>query len=190
MIAIRNERLSDAAAREALLDRAYGSARFTKSSARLRENRLPAEGLSFVAVDGRKLVGTARLWNVSAGPGCPALLLGPLAVDPARQGHGIGAALMRHAIVAARELGHRAVLLIGDAPYYSRFGFSAEQTGALWMPGPYEQSRLLALELVPGALEGARGLIGATGAMAPKPDIAALISAERKAVNKRTPRAA
>jgi len=190
MIAIRNERVSDIAAREALLDRAYGPARFTKTSARLREDRLPAEGLSFVATERGKLVATVRLWNVSAGPGRAALLLGPLAVDPACQGRGIGAALIRHAIAAARQLGHRAVLLVGDAPYYSRFGFSADAAGALWMPGPFEQARLLALELAPGALAGARGLISATGAFAPKPDIAALVAAERKAVNKRTPRAA
>ena len=55
------------------------------------------------------------------------------------------------------RLGHRAILLVGDAPYYARFGFSAEKTGSLAMPGPYERHRLLALELVEGALDGARG---------------------------------
>lgn len=190
MIAIRNERLSDFDAREALLDRAYGPARFAKTSARLREDRLPAEGLSFVATEGRKLVGTVRLWHVSAGPARPALLLGPLAVDPAHQGKGLGGKLMQHAINAARMRGHGAILLVGDAPYYGRFGFSAEKTGSLWMPGPYEQSRLLALEVMPGALDGARGLIGATGRFVPKPDIATLVAAARKTVNKRTSRAA
>jgi predicted N-acetyltransferase YhbS len=190
MIAMRNERLSDFAAREALLDRAYGPARFAKTSARLREGRLPAEGLSFVATDHRRVVGTVRLWNVSAGSGRTALLLGPLAVDPAHQGNGLGGRLMRHAIAAARMRGHGAILLVGDAPYYGRFGFSAEKTGALRMPGPYEQHRLLALELVPGALAGARGLIGATGRRAPKPGIAAPRTVERKAVNKPAPRAA
>jgi predicted N-acetyltransferase YhbS len=118
------------------------------------------------------------------------LLLGPLAVDPAHQGNGLGGRLMRHAIAAARMRGHGAILLVGDAPYYGRFGFSAEKTGALRMPGPYEQHRLLALELVPGALAGARGLIGATGRRAPKPGIAAPRTVERKAVNKPAPRAA
>jgi predicted N-acetyltransferase YhbS len=190
MIAIRNERLSDVAAREDLLDRAYGPARFSKTSARLREDRLPADGLSFVATERGKVVGTVRLWNVSAGPCRAALLLGPLSVDPAHQGKGVGARLMKHAISAARMRGHDAVILVGDAPYYGRFGFSAEKTGALWMPGAYEQHRLLGLELRAGALDGARGLIGATGKPAPKPDIAALVAAERKAVNKRTSRAA
>ena len=135
-------------------------------------------------------VGTGRLGKAAAGRGRPALLLGPLAVDCTSQKRGIGAALMRHAIAAARARGHRAVLLVGDAAYYGRFGFSAAQTGALWMPGPYEQSRLLALALEPGALDGARGLIGATGTVVPKPDLAALLAAERRAVNKPTPRAA
>ena len=79
---IRQERLADHDARELLLDRAYGPDRFTKCSQRLREDRLPAAGLSFVATDKGRIVGTVRLWNVSAGPGRAALLLGPLAVDP------------------------------------------------------------------------------------------------------------
>jgi predicted N-acetyltransferase YhbS len=190
MIAIRNERLSDAAARETLLDRAYGPARFAKTSARLREGRLPAEGLSFVATEGGKLIGTVRLWNVWAGPARPALLLGPLAVDPAQRKRGIGAALIRHALAAARKLGHRAVLLVGDAPYYGRFGFSADKTGALWMPGPCEPTRLLALELQSGALAGARGPISASGARLPRPDLAVPVAAARKPVHRRSRRAA
>jgi predicted N-acetyltransferase YhbS len=191
MIAIRQERKTDAQAREHFLDRAYGPARFTKCSARLREDRLPAQGLSFVATEGGRIIGTVRLWNVSAGPGRPALLLGPLAVSPEHQSKGIGGKLMRHAIAAARMRGHGAILLIGDAAYYERFGFSAEKAGSLWMPGRYEQSRLLALELLPGALNGALGLIGATGRRAPKPDLAALVAAESKrAVKSPTPRAA
>ena len=92
-----------------------------------------------------------------------ALLLGPLAVDPALKNAGIGSALMRHAVAEARRLGHRAILLVGDAPYYERFGFSAEKTGALAMPGPYEKHRLLALELQADALDGAHGVIRAAG---------------------------
>ena len=91
MIAIRQERKTDAAARELLLDRAYGPARFTKCSARLREDRLPAQGLSFVATEGGAIVGTVRLWDVSAGSGQRALMLGPLAVSPEHQSSGIGA---------------------------------------------------------------------------------------------------
>jgi predicted N-acetyltransferase YhbS len=176
MITIRNETLNDIAAREALLDRAFGDARFTKAAERLREGRLPVEGLALVAEDNNCVVGTVRLWHVVAGPARPALLLGPLAVDDAWRGLGIGADLMRRATEAAQELGHEAILLVGDAPYYTRFGYSAEKTGALWMPGPYERDRLLGLELIPGALDGARGLIGASGRREPKPDLAALVA--------------
>ena len=191
MIAIRQERKTDAVARELLLDRAYGPARFTKCSARLREDRLPAAGLSFVATEAGRIVGSVRLWDVSAGPGRPVLLLGPLAVSPEHQSKGIGAKLMKQAIATARMRGHGAILLVGDAPYYSRFGFSAEKTGRLSMPGPYQQDRLLALELHAGALDGARGMIGATGRLAPKPDLGALVAAASNgAVKSPTPRAA
>jgi len=176
MVTIRQERARDIDAREELLDRTFGEARFAKASERLREDRMPADGLSFVAENHRRVVGTVRLWHVCAGPARPALLLGPLAVDGALRGLGTGAALMARATEAARRLGHTAVLLVGDAPYYGRFGFSAEKTGALWLPGPFEKHRLLARELVPGALDGARGLIGAAGALAPKPDLAALVA--------------
>src|SRR4051812_47705196 len=135
MLTIRQEKPSDAAAREALLDLAYGPVRFEKPSERLRAGRAPARGLSFVAVDDGRIVGTVRLWDVAAGPACPALLLGPLAVDPAWRCRGIGAALMSHAMRAAARRQHRAVLLAGDAHYYGRFGFSAERTGGLWLPG-------------------------------------------------------
>jgi len=155
---------ADAAGREALLDRAMGPGRKRKSSEKLRRGRRPAEGLAFVARDATgQIVGTVRLWDVAVDGGAAALLLGPLAVHPAVKGGGIGSALMRHAIEEATRLGHGAILLVGDAPYYGRFGFSADRTAALAMPGPYERHRLLALELRPGALDGARGVIKAAG---------------------------
>jgi predicted N-acetyltransferase YhbS len=93
----------------------------------------------------------------------PTLLLGPLAVDPSIKSAGIGSAMMHHAIAEATRLGHRAIILVGDASYYGRFGFSPDKTGNLAMPGPFEKHRLLALELVPGALDGACGVIRPTG---------------------------
>ena len=159
MITIRQEKPTDAGARERLLDAAYGPVRFTKPSQQLREGQAPAAGLSFVAGEDGRVVGTVRLWPVAAGAGRQALLLGPLAVDPAYRNRGIGSALMRRALSDARRRRHRAVLLVGDAPYYGRFGFSAEKTGGLWLPGPYEAHRLLGHELAAGALDGARGLI-------------------------------
>jgi predicted N-acetyltransferase YhbS len=177
MITIREETFRDTEAREALLDACFGEERFRKTCERLREGRRPAEGLSLVVEQDGALVATIRLWHVSAGPNRPALMLGPIAVDPSRQGLGIGAKLMREALRRAAERGHKAVLLVGDAPYYERFGFSARRTQALWMPGPYERGRFLALELEAGALDGARGLVSATGLLEQKPDLAALVAA-------------
>ncbi|RVD16484.1 MAG: N-acetyltransferase [Mesorhizobium sp.] len=159
------ETAADVAAREALLDRAMGPKRRKKSSEKLRRGRRPSEGLAFVARDASGgVAGTVRLWDVRLGEGGAAvLLLGPLAVDPSLKNAGIGSALMRHAIAEAARLGHAAILLVGDAPYYARFGFSAEKTGSLAMPGPYERHRLLALELVEGALDGVHGTLKAAG---------------------------
>lgn len=159
------ETFADIVAREALLDRAMGPKRRKKSSEKLRRGRRPSEGLALIARNAEgSVVGTVRLWDVRLGEGGPAaLLLGPLAVDSLMKGAGIGSALMRHAIAEAGRLGHRAILLVGDAPYYARFGFSTEKTGQLSMPGPYERDRFLALELVPGALDGAKGVLKAAG---------------------------
>ncbi|MBN9070464.1 MAG: N-acetyltransferase [Rhizobiales bacterium] len=163
--AIAAEATADIPAREALLDRAMGQGRRRKSSEKLRRGRRPSEGLAFVARDETgAVVGTVRLWDVALGEdGAPALLLGPLAVEPALKGAGIGTALMAKAVEEAHRLGHAAILLVGDAPYYARFGFSAEKTAHLAMPGPYERHRFLALELRPGALDGAHGTLRATG---------------------------
>ncbi|WP_375778414.1 GNAT family N-acetyltransferase [Bradyrhizobium sp. ma5] len=160
-VAIRQERRSDVAAREGLLDAAFGPGRLAKTSERLRGGRKPACGLAFVARRGSHLVGTLRLWPIVTCTGHACLLLGPLAVAEEARCLGIGAALMRQALQRAQRLGHRAVILVGDAAYYDRFGFSAAKTGALRMPGPYQRDRLLACELMPGALRGAGGLIGA-----------------------------
>lgn len=165
--AIRAEQASDVVAREALLDACFGENRHLRTCQRLRDGRAPAEGLAFSAMAGGRLVGTLRLWHVSAG-GCPALVLGPLAVEASSRKLGVGTALMDHALAAAKARGHRAVILLGDAPYYARFGFSAQKTGELLLPGPFEQERLLAVEFVEGALDGAWGMIAATGAPAPK----------------------
>lgn len=163
MIRIASAAPVEAGAREVLLDLALGKRRRKKTSERLRENRLPADGLCFAARLGNgRLVGTLRLWHIAAGDR-PALLLGPLAVHPSYQKRGIGSALMRIALERARALGHGAVVLVGDAAYYKRFGFSKKPAEELRMPGPFERDRLLALELVPGALSGAHGLIAATG---------------------------
>lgn len=162
MIVFATEAPAEAGAREALLDRVMGTARILKPSERLRTGREPARGLALVARNDGKIVGSVRLWHVKAG-GKPALLLGPLAVDPAAQGEGVGAGLMRLAIARAAMLGHEGIILVGDPEYYERFGFRAEPTGGLLMPAPVERRRFLGLELSPKALAGTAGLIVPAG---------------------------
>lgn len=163
--AIRTERAADVVARETLLDACFGENRHLRTCQRLRDGYAPAEGLALSAVTQGRLVGTLRLWHVSAG-GTPALVLGPLAVDPNCRKLGVGAALISQALAEARARGHGAVILLGDAPYYARFGFSGRKTGELSLPGPFERDRLLGLELREGALDGASGMIVPTGAPA------------------------
>ncbi|MBC2887498.1 N-acetyltransferase [Ochrobactrum sp. CM-21-5] len=171
---IVGETMEHILAREALLDRAMGEGRCRKSSEKLRHGRLPAERLAFAAeAENGSFAGTVRLWHIHAGLdalGSPvaALLLGPLAVDPSAEGCGIGSALMRHAVAEAGRLEHGAILLVGDPEYYARFGFSSEKTGELSMPGPFEKRRFLALELKPGHLDGAHGILRANGRKPPR----------------------
>jgi len=166
---IDTENPGDVVARENLLDRAMGPNRRRKSSETLRRGRVPAEGLALVARDADgHVIGTVRLWNVEAGvsrDGMPieALMLGPLAVDGHHEGRGIGGALMRAAIGEAKTRGHGAILLVGDAPYYERFGFFAAKARHLVMPGPFERDRFLALELKEGWLDGAAGMLIGSG---------------------------
>jgi predicted N-acetyltransferase YhbS len=171
-ISIRTELPSDVVFRERLLDKAFGKTRVRKTSERLREGRLPADGLAFTALDTKgRVVGSVRLWSIIAGSAGPSLLLGPLVVDCKVQGKGIGRALMEHAINTARVLGHDSILLVGDAPYYSRFGFDISHTRSLHLPGPVERNRFLGLELTPGALDGAEGLVSAAGVLASGDDL-------------------
>lgn len=178
--AISLETPADIAQREGLLDLAFGrAARLSKTSERLREGRKPAEGLAFASHGpDRRVVGTLRLWHVTAGPARPALLLGPLAVHPWFRDRGLGRALMTTAINEAARLGHGAILLVGDAPYYARFGFDVALTEGLWLPGSFDRNRFLGLELRPGALAGARGLVSPTGAMVEAPSLNELVARE------------
>ncbi|MBL8587392.1 MAG: N-acetyltransferase [Methylobacteriaceae bacterium] len=162
-IRIDDERDSDVAARERLLDAAFGAARFAKSSEALRAGRLPAAGLSLAAREGAEAIGTVRLWHVRIGDR-PALMLGPLAVAASHRSLGVGAMLMREALWRAAQRGHKAIVLVGDAPYYARFGFEAALTKGLDWPGEVDRARLLGFEIEPGALTGATGRVEASGA--------------------------
>jgi predicted N-acetyltransferase YhbS len=180
--AIRAERASDVAAREALLDASFGANRHARTCQRLRDGRSPAEGLAFSAFHTGRLAGTVRLWHVNAG-GIPALVLGPLAVDLSCRKLGVGAALMHHALAAAKSRGHGAIVLLGDAPYYTRFGFSAMKASELALPGPFERDRLLGIELREGALDGAWGMIVPTGMTAKRLRARATAKAKQAAVS-------
>lgn len=158
MIALVAERAEHAPAVERLLDSAFGEARWRKTCQLLRDGQAPLPHLSLVALDGAALVGSVRLWPVKAGRH-RALMLGPLAVDRDWRARGIGAALVEEAIHRATAAGEEAVLLVGDAPYYQRFGFRRDATKGLWLPGPVERERFLGRELKPGALDKARGLV-------------------------------
>jgi predicted N-acetyltransferase YhbS len=166
MLRLRPESPADIPARERLLDRCFGPGRHRKTCEILRRGGQPAAGLAFSLSDGGALVGTLRCWPIVAGSAGAALLLGPVAVDPQRQGEGLGALMMRHGLAEAARLGHAAVLLVGDAPYYGRFGFRRDLTRRLTLPGPVELDRFLGLELVPGALAEAEGAVVAASSQA------------------------
>ncbi|MBU0726359.1 MAG: N-acetyltransferase [Alphaproteobacteria bacterium] len=157
---IVHERPTDAALIETLLNDAFGPGRSAKTVYKLREGVAHDPALAFVALEDGALRGSIRYWPILIGAGqTPAVLLGPLAVDPAHKGRGFGKALMRHSLAHAASLGHRIVVLVGDPEYYNPFGFTREKALDLALPGPVEERRFLALELVSGALDGVTGMI-------------------------------
>jgi predicted N-acetyltransferase YhbS len=149
---------ADLAAIERLDEHAFGPGRFARSAYRLREGAEPVYALSFVARVGTLLVGANRITAIRCGE-APALLLGPLTVDPAFQSGGIGEALVQKSLDAARAAGHGLVLLVGDLPYYERMGFRRVPAGKLDFIGPVDPERLLYCELVEGALAAANGRV-------------------------------
>jgi predicted N-acetyltransferase YhbS len=157
---IRSELPSDSESIERLHERTFGPGRFARTASRLREGAPHDMDLSFTALVGTLLVGSVRLTPIQAGSQ-PGHMLGPLTVEPAFENRGIGAALMRRSLDAARARGHALVLLVGDEPYYSRFGFKRIPHGQLELPGPVNPERFLALELAEGSLARARGMVAA-----------------------------
>jgi predicted N-acetyltransferase YhbS len=157
------EQPGHAPAIEHLLDSAFGVNRGSKTVYRLREGVAPIAELCLVAVaeaDQTRVEATIRYWPITIAGAVPALLLGPIAVAEERRCEGLGAVLIQASLERAAALGHRVVLLVGDAPYYERFGFSRALTLALTLPGPVDLDRFLGLELVPGALTGVAGAVG------------------------------
>ena len=157
-LTILTETANDAQAIERLHERTFGPGRFVLSAYRLREHVDHLLDLSFTARIGTLLVGSVRQLPVCIGD-TRALPLGPLTVEPPFRSRGVGRALLEHALKAAREKGHRLVLLVGDEPYYGRVGFKAVPKGRATMPGPVDYSRLLVAELVDGAFTDVSGAI-------------------------------
>jgi predicted N-acetyltransferase YhbS len=145
----QTERPQDAPAVEALIDRAFGPGRYTKSSERVREFAAFRPDLSFCAWHDGRLIGVVRQYLVEVS-GRPVIFLGPLAVEEDERKHGAGADLVEHGCEAARAAGYGAVLLVGDEAYFRRTGFAAAPASGIRMPGPVDQRRLLLRALIPG----------------------------------------
>jgi len=157
-LTIRPETVDDAVPIERLHERTFGPGRYAKSAYRLREGVGHSLDLSFTARIGTLLVGSVRQLPVCIGD-TPALMLGPLTVEPPFRSRGVGRMLLDRSLQDARAKGHRLVILVGDEPYYSRVGFKVVPKGCAIMPGPVDYSRLLVAELVEGAFDGVSGEI-------------------------------
>lgn len=131
---------------EKLAEQAFGPGRFTRTAFRLREGVPHEEALSFVCWKGDAIIASVRLTKLWIGED-EALLLGPLVVSPAFKAKGYGAKLMAKAVEAARLAGHSAILLVGDLPYYQKFGFEQVSPGSITLPGPVDPARLLLCDL-------------------------------------------
>lgn len=157
-ITILPETADDALAIDRLHERTFGPGRYARTAYRIREGIGHDFALSYTARVGTLMVGSLRLSPVRIGD-TPALLLGPLTIEPPFRDRGIGMALMQRALADARERGHRLVILVGDEPYYARVGFKRVPRGRLKMPGPVDPARLLVAELIDGAFEGVKGAV-------------------------------
>ena len=157
-VSILPESADDAVAIERLHERTFGPGRYARTAFRIREGRGHLLALSFTARIGTLLVGSLRLTPICIAE-TPALLLGPLTVEPPFRERGIGSALIRRALKDATEQGHKLVVLVGDEPFYAKSGFKRIPKGQVKMPGPVDPARLLVAELVPGAAAGVSGLI-------------------------------
>lgn len=137
--------------------RVFGPGRFTRTAYRIREGTPEVSPFCRVALLDTRIIASNRMTDILIGGRGGALLLGPLAVDPEFENRGYGRRLIAESIEAGRAAGREIVLLVGDMPYYGRFGFVQVPPGSMILPGPVNPSRLLALELTPGALDRYRG---------------------------------
>jgi predicted N-acetyltransferase YhbS len=157
---IVEERPQDATLIPDLLDRTFGADRTGRTVYRLREGVGPVPGLCFSAIDDEgRLLASLRFWPVCI-EGRPAILLGPLAVEPELQGRGVGRALVRYGLSEAKRQDHDICVVVGEPAYYAPYGFRSATAAGLVLPGPVDPPRFQVLDLTPGALEGVKGLIG------------------------------
>jgi predicted N-acetyltransferase YhbS len=157
-LTILPESADDAQAIERLHERTFGPGRYARTAYRIREGVAHSLGLSFTARIGTLLVGSVRLSPIRIGA-TPALLLGPLTVEPPFRDRGIGLSLIERSLQEAKAKGHKLVVLVGDEPYYQRCGFKRIPKGMATMPGPVDPQRLLVAELAEGAFADASGPI-------------------------------
>jgi len=157
-LTILPETAADAAEIERLHERTFGPGRFARTAFRIREGRDHVLDLSFTARIGTLMVGSVRLTPICIGD-TPALLLGPLTVEPPFRSHGVGTALVTRALTEAKARAHKLVVLVGDEPVYAKSGFKRIPKGQVKMPGPVDPARLLVAELAAGAFEDVSGLI-------------------------------
>lgn len=157
-VTILPETEGDALAIDRLHERTFGPGRYARSAYRIREGRAHVLDLSFTARIGTLLVGSLRLTPICIDE-TPALLLGPLTVEPPFRSRGVGSALIARALKEAEAKGHQLVVLVGDEPFYAKSGFKRIPKGQVKMPGPVNPARMLVAELKPGAFDGVAGLI-------------------------------
>ena len=149
---LQSENPADASFADALIAAAFGPGRFAKAAERVRESAAFAPELSFCAWRDGIMVGTVRMWRARVGQ-TPIVFLGPIAVESSERSAGVGALLVERACAAAALAGETAIVLVGDEPYFGRFGFAVADDVRL--PGPVDPKRVLAKALKPGvALAG------------------------------------
>lgn len=162
VVPVRPARTEDLPAIERLHERAFGPGRYALTAYRVREGVLPIVPLCHVAELNGRLVAAVRLTPVEIGGEPGAALLGPLAVEPGYAGKGHGRGLIEASLAVARNEGIKLVVLVGDTSYYGRFGFAPVPNGQITFPGPVDPARILACELVDGAIAGFRGRLQST----------------------------
>jgi predicted N-acetyltransferase YhbS len=157
-IQYRQERVGDDFLVTELVKRVFGPGRYVLTTSRLREHNTHVQQLGWIGELAGKLVGTVRFSPIFLGVK-PALLLGPLAIDPSAHNQGCGLGLLLHGIDGARDAGHELIILVGDAPYYARAGFAPVAAGTIEFPGPVDPGRLLYVGLRPGVLDTIHGMV-------------------------------